>query len=76
MNNDKEIYLRVLADVSFMLEIIMRADNETDTFAVEMLRQRIIREREADRLETDRANRETQLMIQQHNLDVERKSDD
>ena len=56
--DDKEIYLRVLNDVSFMLEILMRSDNEADTFTVEMLRQRILCERNAFNVEEDRRREE------------------
>lgn len=76
MNNDEKIYLRVLADLPFMLEILINSEQQADTFASEMLRERILREREAVRLEEDRLHRQTQEMIQQHELDRETKADD
>ena len=65
-NNEKQIYLRVLADLPFMLEILRSADYQADTFTVEMLRERIVREREAVRLEEDRLQREAAERIIRH----------
>ena len=74
--NDKEIYLRVLGDMPFMLEIVSRCGQQADSFAAEMLHDRIVLEREAVRLEEDRLQREAQERIKGHEQEVERKSDD
>lgn len=58
MNDDKS-YLRVLNDLPFMYEVFRNTEQQADTFAVEMLRLRIIREREAVRLEEERDRIET-----------------
>lgn len=79
MDADK-IYLRVLNDLSFMFEVFRNTEQQADTFAVEMLRLRIIREREAVRLEEDRTDREYEARRIKENANqietLERKSDD
>jgi hypothetical protein len=75
-DNDKKLYLRVLANVSFMLEIIHRCDEQADSFASEMLHQRIVLERETIRLEEDRLQREVAERIANHQEDLERKTVD
>ena len=60
----------------FMLEIIQRCDNETDTFALEMLSKRIVLERNAVNVETDRAIREQAERNAGHQEVKERTSDD
>jgi hypothetical protein len=59
MEHDK-VYLRVLNDLPFMFEVLRNTEQQADSFAVEMLRLRIIRERETVRLEEDREQREYQ----------------
>ena len=53
MEHDKT-YLRVLNDLPFMFEVLRNTEQQADSFAVEMLRLRIIRERETVRLEEER----------------------
>lgn len=48
-----EAYLRVLNDLPFMFEVLRNTEQQADSFAVEMLRLRIIRERETIRLEEE-----------------------
>ena len=74
--NDKEIYLRVLADLPFMLEILKRADEQTDEFTVEMLRQRILLERHTVNVEEDRKQREQAERNAGYQAEVERRTDD
>lgn len=76
MNNNEKTYLRVLADLPFMLEILRSADIQADTFTAEMLRERIIREREAVRLEEDREIRKQNERIIGHEEQKIRTSDD
>ena len=75
-NNEKQIYLRVLGDVPFMLEIISRCSEQADSFASEMLFERITLERKAFRLEEDRRVRETAERIAGHEEQKMRTSDD
>jgi len=56
--NNEQIYLRVLNDLPFMQEILARCEQQADEFPSSMLRDRINLEREALRLEEDRATRE------------------
>lgn len=66
-----EAYLRVLNDLPFMFEVFRNTEQQADSFAVEMLRERIICEREAVRLEEDREQRETAeklIVIQEQKL--------
>ena len=68
MNNDAEIYLRILADLHFMSEIIRININEADSFSGKMLRERYAIERETIRLEQERTEHEAiqrQLAIEQ-----------
>ena len=75
-DNEKQIYLRVLGDVPFMLEIVSRCGEQADSFAAEMLHERITLEREAFRLEEDRRVRETAERIAGHEEQKMRTSDD
>lgn len=59
MNDKEEIYLRIRNDLQFMWEIFDIIVNEADSFGGQMLRERITLEREAIRLEQERADRET-----------------
>ena len=74
--NDKEIYLRVYRDMPIMLEIISRCGEQADSFASEMLHDRIVLEREAVRLEEDRLQREQAERFARHEEETMRKSDD
>lgn len=74
--NDKEIYLRVLDDLSFMQEIFSCCEFQADEFTASMLRERIHRERETVRLEKDRLLRLGTERQEQHQQEIERKSDD
>lgn len=69
MNEDaKKIYLRVLSHLSEMLAIIECADKQEDEYPATMLRQLILREREALGLEEDRrreADKQRQIEIEQ-----------
>ena len=72
MTNDEKIYLRVLNDLPFMLEIFRLASNEAGSFTCEMLRERIIQERNSFRLEEDRIKRESEIrVIETLNKDIE-----
>ena len=78
--NDAEIYLRLLADMHFMSEIIRININEADSFSGKMLRERISIEREAVRLEQERTEREYEARRIQENANQvelkERNTDD
>jgi hypothetical protein len=59
VNDKEEIFLRIRNDLQFMREVFDIIVNEADSFGGKMLRERIAVEREAIRLEKERADRET-----------------
>lgn len=52
-NAKRKIYLRVLNDLPFMFATLESCEQQADQFPGEMLRERIIQERNAVRLEED-----------------------
>ena len=80
MNTDAEIYLRILADMHFMSEIIRININEADSFCGKMLRERYAIERETVRLDEERQQREYEARRIQENANQvelkERNTDD
>jgi hypothetical protein len=76
MNDNKEIYLRILADVQFMSEVIEIIIGEAGSFGGQMLQERIAIERETLRLEQERVDRETAERQREQEELRERKSDD
>lgn len=80
MNDAQKIYLRVLNDLPFMFQIFGDAEQQADTFTLEMLRQRILHERNAYNVEKDREQREYEARRIQENANqvetLERRTDD
>lgn len=72
---DAEIYLRILADMRFMSEIIEININEADSFSGQMLRERFAIERETIRLEEDRLIEEGLKRQMQHDMTQDYKSE-
>lgn len=79
-NAKRKIYLRVLNDLPFMFATLESCEQQADQFPGEMLRERIIRERETVRLEEDREQREFEERRLQENINhvalKERNADD
>ena len=80
MNDAQKIYLRVLNDLPFMFQIFGDAEQQADTFTLEMLRQRILHERNSYNVEKDREQREYEARRIQENANqvetLERRTDD
>ena len=80
MNDAKEIYLRVYNRLSDMLAIIECADKQADEYPATLLRELIIRERNAYNVEKDREQREYEARRIQENANqvetLERRTDD
>ena len=76
MNDNKEVYLRILHDVRFMSEIFDIIIGEAGSFSCEMLQERIAIERNAIKLEQERSDRETAERQREQEDLRERKSDD
>ena len=80
MNDAKEIYLRVYNRLSDMLAIIECADKQADEYPATLLRELIIRERNAYNVEKDREQREYEARRIQENANQvelkERNTDD
>jgi hypothetical protein len=74
--DDKQIYLRVLNDLSFMWEVLKHCEQQADEFPSAMLRDRIILERNAFDVEENRRREEDRQRQEQREIDIERKSDD
>lgn len=58
MNDNEQIYSRVLGDLSFMQQVLALCDQQPDEFPSQMLYQRINQERIAFGVEKDTATRE------------------
>lgn len=59
-----------------MLQALSYCDRQADSFAAQVLHDRIVLEREAVRLEEDRLQREAQERIKGHESETIRRSDD